>query len=293
MCSPQFTQFASPLARAGFPPAAAAGSSREPRAAHPNLSRLHPCSCHGLRGLRERGTKGKEVEKTQRSGRGDGRGGAGGRGRTKADQAPTCGIIAPPHCAGERWGWSSAQISRGVPGLGFLGECLENESREDKCPRQNLVEEAILSSSMAQEGNGEEKPWRCCTRRGCKRSWRGSEGERASLGWKGGQRWSQSSELVLHEQVHDGEKPHTCVECGKSFSLRSNLIRHQRTHTGERPYECGECGKGFRIKSDLLQHYRIHREERPFQCPSCGKGFYSIPHWRRHFGHRSGYSHSL
>ncbi|NWS32956.1 ZN397 protein, partial [Polioptila caerulea] len=53
----------------------------------------------------------------------------------------------------------------------------------------------------------------------------------------------QSLELVVHEQIHDGEKLYECLECGKRFSQIFNLIHHQRIHTGERRYQCGECGK--------------------------------------------------
>ncbi|NXG11398.1 ZN180 protein, partial [Sakesphorus luctuosus] len=52
---------------------------------------------------------------------------------------------------------------------------------------------------------------------------------------EGGRRLTQSSDLVMQQQLQTGEQHYKCLQCGKSFSQSYNLISHQKIHIGERP----------------------------------------------------------
>ncbi|RMB88335.1 hypothetical protein DUI87_35316 [Hirundo rustica rustica] len=152
------------------------------------------------------------------------------------------------------------------------------ETQEDKSRGQDLVEEAVLSSSMLQESNGKEKPQRSCMRRASKPIAGCLENGRPGLCQEDGQNFSQSSHLIQHQMIQTGDQPFKCGECGKGFKHNSTLVAHRRIHTGERPYECGECGMSFSHCSILIRHQRIHTRERPYQCEQCGKSFIQHSH---------------
>ncbi|NWW06359.1 ZN267 protein, partial [Oreocharis arfaki] len=52
---------------------------------------------------------------------------------------------------------------------------------------------------------------------------------------EGGQSFIRTSDLVVHKQLHSGEKHHRCLECGKSFRWSCYLTRQQKIHMAERP----------------------------------------------------------
>ena len=88
--------------------------------------------------------------------------------------------------------------------------------------------------------------------------------------------------LPIHQRIHTGKKPYSCIYCNKNFCRKDNLMIHERVHTGEKPNICKFCQKDFRIKIRLLIHERIHTGEKPYSCKYCEKKFRGNDMMKRH-----------
>lgn len=83
--------------------------------------------------------------------------------------------------------------------------------------------------------------------------------------------FSKNSLLIIHNRIHNEEKPDKFKERGKDFSQRTRECS-QRIHTGEKPCKCNELGKVFTQKGNLTRHRQIiHVGEKPYKCNEYGK----------------------
>ncbi|KAL6083891.1 hypothetical protein STEG23_030467, partial [Scotinomys teguina] len=69
-----------------------------------------------------------------------------------------------------------------------------------------------------------------------------------------------------HKVPFKGEKPYACQHCGKDFSVSSSCKRHDRGHTAEKQFT-------FSYHRHLKSHDHIHTGEKPYACEHCGKAF--------------------
>lgn len=94
-----------------------------------------------------------------------------------------------------------------------------------------------------------------------------------------GKRFTARSSLVMHNKIHNGEKPFACPNCPKRFTRAIYLRSHSLIHSGEekpKPFLClnTNCGRRFPTKHSLLIHIaHAHTSERPHKCDICFKGF--------------------
>ncbi|XP_044479854.1 probable lysine-specific demethylase ELF6 [Mangifera indica] len=75
-----------------------------------------------------------------------------------------------------------------------------------------------------------------------------------------GKRFSSHKYAIIHQRVHDDDRPLKCPwkGCSMSFKWAWARTEHIRVHTGERPYKCKAegCGLSFRFVSDISRHRR-------------------------------------
>lgn len=75
-----------------------------------------------------------------------------------------------------------------------------------------------------------------------------------------GKKFNSHKYAILHQRVHDDDRPLKCPwkGCKMSFKWAWARTEHLRVHTGERPYKCKVegCGLTFRFVSDFSRHRR-------------------------------------
>uniref|UniRef100_A0A3Q3FUF0 C2H2-type domain-containing protein n=2 Tax=Kryptolebias marmoratus TaxID=37003 RepID=A0A3Q3FUF0_KRYMA len=99
-----------------------------------------------------------------------------------------------------------------------------------------------------------------------------------------GKEFKCRSQLVIHFQMHTGERPHLCDICGRKFARQYQLKRHKillhaNLNDGEeRPlvdgtFACGVCGKRLKSEALLTAHAQTHTGDKPHRCNICLRGF--------------------
>lgn len=91
--------------------------------------------------------------------------------------------------------------------------------------------------------------------------------------------------LNNHKKIHF--KSFECKICLKSFGAKKDLLIHERIHNDQRPEKCKICFKSFKDPAALRKHTKyIHSdgvELRPFVCKICRKKFTRKHSLQKHY----------
>ncbi|KAK7054195.1 Sex-determining transformer protein 1 [Favolaschia claudopus] len=85
--------------------------------------------------------------------------------------------------------------------------------------------------------------------------------------------FTRKGDLVRHNLLHQGHRPHTCTKCGKSFAQYSGYRTHLNVHSGEKPFRCGiaSCKATFADPSSRSRHRKeTHELSGAYCCPVPG-----------------------
>ena len=104
-----------------------------------------------------------------------------------------------------------------------------------------------------------------------------------------GNTFSSTSKVNVHEKIHTGEKPYSCVICAKNFREKSKLKKHEIVHSGEKLHSCKICARKFSDPGNMRKHEIRHtQEKKKYPCKLCNKLFSSLKnlatHVKRHVG---------
>ncbi len=83
--------------------------------------------------------------------------------------------------------------------------------------------------------------------------------------------------ILWHQMLASGKikkisRPFSCRRCDKRFTASSSLSRHMQIHTQQFRYNCVTCGKGFVQRQELTEHLNKHIG-RSFPCQFCSSRF--------------------
>ncbi|XP_074540566.1 uncharacterized protein LOC141801424 [Halichoeres trimaculatus] len=97
-----------------------------------------------------------------------------------------------------------------------------------------------------------------------------------------GLQFTNSRELLAHQETHTERKPYKCFICGQAFKRAYQLTLHKKIHIGHGGYRCTDCGKACKTMTLLKYHQRTHTGERPFICKECGRRFAMSKYLKKH-----------